>query len=108
MGTHKDIRGNWCVTTEVTLVGEYKLRIVTHRVSSGNFVCTASVVKRTGACFEHNWGRDYQKMLGCEKFRGSERAVAVFHEWCINSVGLDTLINEATLSLPPVDKVAQS
>jgi hypothetical protein len=92
----KDIRGNWRASQRIDLGNQRVLNIVTHKVSSGAFVTSASVAKVDGGFETHVMYQDFSKRLGAKSIRGTEKAVQALHtESMLLAGGLDALVNLA-------------
>lgn len=92
----KDMRGNWRARQRVDLGDKRVLNIVTLKVSSGDFVTTASVAKVEGGFETHIMFQDFNVRLGIGSARGTEKNVTNLHRGFVTAAGgLDAIVAKA-------------
>ncbi len=83
----KSIRGSWEAVDELEIGSDRVLKVSTHKVSSGDIVTTATVLKRDNGFLSHMMFRDYSKRLLVSAVRCTEKNVTAHHATALMQLG---------------------
>lgn len=83
----KSIRGTWEAVDEIELGSGRVLKVSTHKVSSGDIITTATVLKREGGFLSHMMFQDFSQRLLVSAVRCTEKNVTAHHATALMQLG---------------------